>query len=220
MTKTKLFLVDDQVLFVDMLTDIIKHRTEDIDVIGSVSTGEEAVKVIPLMQPDIVLLDVRMLGMDGLDVLIKLRNIKSDQTVIMLTTFQDIDKAKECMKAGASGFLLKNMSVNDLIDKIRTISKGDVVISSQIAEKIFLNNQEEKKETKQAQLNLTEEEKKILEQLSKREMEVYKLLIQGFSNTEIAEKLFIARQTVKNHIYSIYSKSGYHDRFKIISGKR
>ncbi len=220
MNKTKLFLVDDQVLFVDMLSDIIRHRTDDLEVIGSASSGEDAIQIVPELQPDIVLLDVRMPGLDGFGVLDHLKKWNREVIVIMLTTFQDVEKAKDCMNGGASGFLLKNMSVNDLIDKIRTISRGGVVISSQIAEKIFSAEKEEKRKSEQSQLNLNEEETKILEQLSKREMEVYKLLIQGFSNSEIADKLFIARQTVKNHIYSIYSKIGYHDRFKIISGKR
>lgn len=220
MKKMTLFLVDDQILFLDMLSNIVKNRAEDMEVVGTASSGEDALKKISAINPDIVLLDVKMPGIDGLQVLSKIKQINCETIVLMLTTFQDVEKAKKCMEAGASGFLLKNMSVNDLIDKVRAVSRGDVLISSQIAEKIFTSEQNGINKIEKTQMALNDEDHKRLENLSKREMEVYKLLRQGYSNAEIAEKLFIARQTVKNHIYSIYTKIGYHDRFKIISGKR
>lgn len=214
MKKTRLYLVDDQVLFVDMLTSIMSHRTDDLEVIGSATSGEEALKAIPELKPDIVLLDVRMPGIDGIEVIGRLQSELPGLKVVMLTTFQDVAKARSALNKGASGFLLKNSSVNDLIEKIQTIQKGDVVISSQIAEKMFSPS-----DTEQEDPPSGEEQKQDLSQLSRREQEVYELLIQGFSNSEIADKLFIARQTVKNHIYSIYSKIGHRDRFKIISRK-
>lgn len=219
MSKIKLYLVDDQILFVDMLTGIIEHRTEDMIVVGSSNTGRDVVSRLNELQPDILLLDVRMPEEDGISVLEKVKSRFSDLTIVMLTTFQDVEKAQQALQMGASGFLLKNMSVNDLIEKIRTISKGDVVISSQIAEKMFnpTTSGTPGKIKEPSPQNLNSIKKDIHDALSKRELEVYELLVQGYSNSEIAEKLFIARQTVKNHIYSIYSKIGYHDRFKIIS---
>ncbi len=210
----RLFLVDDQILFVDMLRDIIGHRARDMKVVGTSYSGQDALERIAALEPNIILLDVRMPDMDGISVLKEFRKKYPETKIIMLTTFQDAEKARQAMKEGASGYLLKNMSVNDLIDKIRTIYKGNVVLSAPVAEKMF---QEPEHPVEWGEKGL---EPSYLSALSRREAEVYKLLIQGYSNSEIAEKLFIARQTVKNHIYSIYSKIGSHDRFKIISGSR
>ncbi len=219
MDTIRLFLVDDQILFVDMLTDIITHRAQDMQVAGTAYSGPDAMRKIAGIKPNIILLDVRMPDVDGISVLKEFRKKYPDIKIIMLTTFQDIEKARQAMKEGASGYLLKNMSVNDLIDKIRTIYKGNVIISASIAEKMFQQTEDnqQKSENKESGKKV---EPPYLSVLSRREAEVYELLLQGYSNSEIAEKLFIARQTVKNHIYSIYSKIGSHDRAKIISGSR
>ncbi len=212
MEKIKLLLVDDQTLFVESLKTVLKTRAKDMAVIGVANDGPTAVAMVALEQPDIILMDVRMPGMNGVETTRQIKEKYPLIKVLMLTTFDDDDYVVEALKLGAVGYLLKDMPPAELIKAIRTLHEGGVLISPKVAAKVVdrliiptgkVRNQDP-------------ESNSLVDELSNREKEVLRLLAQGFDNREIAARLFIAEQTVKNHVSVIYSKLGVHDRVQAL----
>lgn len=208
MDKIKLLLVDDQTLFVESLKTVLRTRAKDMIVIGVANDGPSALEMVAGEQPDVILMDVRMPGMNGVETTRQIKEKFPLIKVLMLTTFDDDDYVVEALKLGAVGYLLKDMPPSELIKAIRAVHEGGVLISPKVAAKIVdkLINPAGKARNPDPELNL------LVNELSNREKEVLRLLAQGFDNKEIANRLFIAEQTVKNHVSIIYSKLGVHDR--------
>lgn len=207
MEKIKLLLVDDQTLFVESLKTVLKTRAKDMTVLGVANDGPTALAMIAVEQPDIILMDVRMPGMNGVETTRQIKEKYPWIKVLMLTTFDDDDYVVEALKLGAVGYLLKDMPPAELIKAIREVHEGGVLISPKVAAKIvdkLINPVKER--------SLNSDQNSLANELSNREKEVLRLLAQGFDNKEIAARLFIAEQTVKNHVSVIYSKLGVHDR--------
>lgn len=202
--KIRIVLVDDQVLFVESLKTVLEVRAEDIEVVGIAHDGEEAIAVVEETAPDIVLMDVRMPGMDGVETTRVLHERHPDVKVVMLTTFDDDIYVEEAMKYNAVGYMLKNLPPQDLIDSIRAVISGTIQISPSIIKKLLGSETEKAAETG------TEVR---VRDFSRREREILYLISKGYDNLQIANTLFIAEQTVKNHIAKIYTKIGIHDRF-------
>ena len=200
MKKISVFLVDDQVLFVDSLKNVLNTRAKDITVIGVAYNGKTAVEQVDRLKPDIVLMDVRMPIMDGVECTRIIKERSPDTHVMMLTTFDDDEYVLEAMEIGAVGYLLKNIHPSYLIHAIRSVFQGGVIISPQIARKL-MNKEKLPLEKEKTKSNL-------LGELSNREREVLLQLSDGLSNREIAEKLFIAEQTVKSLIGKILEELG------------
>jgi DNA-binding NarL/FixJ family response regulator len=211
MEKISLVIADDQLLFVDLLKSIIVTRTDDFSIVGVAYNGEEAIAIARSEDPDILLLDIRMPGLDGVEVTKVVCSELPDVKVIILTTFPDDEYVIKALDYGASGYLLKNMPVDELITSIRAVHGGNFIVSQPIAKKVFRQTIGQQEGQKGAKV-LTEKQKEMARTLSRREREVYELMVQGYGNDEIAEKLFISMQTVKNHISSIYGKIGIHSR--------
>ena len=210
MDKIKLLLVDDQTLFVESLKTVLRTRAKDMIVIGVANDGPAALAMVAAEQPDVVLMDVRMPGMNGVEATRQLKEKFPVIKVLMLTTFDDDDYVIEALKFGAVGYLLKDMPPAVLIKAIRAVHEGGVLISPKVAAKIVdkLVYHPGKERSPDSEPSL------LANDLSNREKEVLHLLAQGLDNKEIAAKLFIAEQTVKNHVSIIYSKLGVHDRFQ------
>ncbi len=210
MDKIKLLLVDDQTLFVESLRTVLRIRAKDMMVIGGAGDGPTALTMVALEQPDVVLMDVCMTGMNGVEATRRIKEKFPAIRVLMLTTFDDDDYVVEALKAGAIGYLLKDMPPAELITAIRAVYEGGVLISPKVAAKIVdkLIIQPGKDR------NPGSEPGSLIHVLSNREKEVLRLLARGLDNKEIATQLFIAEQTVKNHVNIIYSKLGVHDRFQ------
>ena len=208
----KLMLVDDQILLVKSLKRVIESISDDMEIIATAYDGKEALELLKSVQPDIILLDVRMPGMDGVETARIVSSMYPKVQIVMLTTFDDDDYIKEALKYGVVGYILKDIEPLDLISCIRAIYSGSVLISPLIAAKLFKQIQYfERKED-----NITDTSGDSIplwmKALSPRERDVLKLIAKGLTNRQIADKLFIAEQTVRNHVSLIYSKLGVHNR--------
>lgn len=212
MEKIKIVLVDDQALFLESLKMVLETRTEDIEVIGSASNGEEAIARVKELNPHIVLMDVRMPVMDGVEATRIIHREFPSVQIMMLTTFDNDEYVYEALHDGAIGYLLKDIPPEELISSIRAMRKGAVQLSPVVAAKLIEKAYGPKKTP-----NVSDEDAhtiRLIESLSKREKEILKLIAKGHDNKEIAKTMFIAEQTVKNHVSTIYSKLEARDRIQ------
>lgn len=213
METVKIILVDDQQLFVESLKTVIEARSENIEVVGIGYNGEEAVRLVRALRPHIVLMDVRMPVMDGVEATKIICRKFPDTQVIMLTTYDDEVYVHDALSKGAVGYLLKETQPSNLIMSILAVKEGSVLISPLVAKKLV------KQLDNPAQFSAAAEtagQTPWLDDLTKREKEVLLLLAKGHTNKTIAEELFIEEQTVRNHVSMIYSKIGVHDRIEVM----
>lgn len=203
MNKIKILVADDQTLMRDGLKTIIDLE-DNMEVIGTAKNGQEAVEFCKNQLPDLILMDIRMPGMDGVESTKIIKSLYPDVVILILTTFNDDDYIIDALAHGASGYILKDIEGDELIKTINDAYKGSFMLPSDVAIKIA---------KKLAKNNIvTAEEKHSLEGLSDREIEVAKMVALGFNNKQIASSLFISEGTVKNYISGIYSKLGTSDR--------
>ncbi len=203
----RILLVDDQPLFREGLATLLNIH-EDVTVIGEANNGQEAVALTAAHQPDVVLMDVRMPVLDGVAATRILRQEQPHIPVIILTTFDDDEYVFEGLRAGAVGYLLKDVSSQKLIEAIKTAVRGETFLQPSVAAKVV------------AELNrMTSQDtpppaaaQPLVEPLSDRELEILQILASGASNREIAQQLFIAEGTVKNHVTNILGKLNVRDR--------
>lgn len=210
MEKIKVLLVDDQILFVESLRMVLEKMTNDIIVVGVAQNGREAVELASALQPNVILMDVRMPEMNGVESARIISDRFSEIRIIMLTTFDDDEYIIEALKYGASGYLLKNVPPADLIAAIRAVFEGNVLMAPKVASKLvekLVNTTEDK-----PSVDITLNSPDWLDQLSNREKEILSLIAQGYDNREIAKRLYIGEQTVRNYVSIIYCKMGVRDR--------
>lgn len=199
----RVFLVDDQTLVRKGVRSLLS-LLPDIDVVGEASDGIEALSLIPSVQPDVVLLDVRMPGLDGLSVLRALAVPGQAPHFIVLTTFDDADVLFEGCKAGARGFLLKDVSLEQLASAIQAVAAGRSILQPSITETLLRNLKEPRRPVPSGE--------GPIEVLSERERDVIRLMAGGFSNREIGEMLGLTEGTVKNHVSRLLLKLEARDR--------
>lgn len=205
MTETiQLLLVDDQRLMRDGLR-ILLELESDFEVVGEAENGAEALEAYTQLSPDVILMDIRMPEMDGVEATRRLREIDPNAKVIILTTFDDNEYVFEGLRAGALGYLLKDVSGDELADAIRKVAAGGSMIEPSVARKVVA-------EFARLAPATSEATKELIEPLSDREIEILKLVSQGLTNKEIAGKLFLAEGTVKNYVTSILQKIDARDR--------
>lgn len=202
----RLVLIDDQMLVRSGVRKLLE-LTPDIQVVGEAADGEAGLRVIAAQAPDVVLLDIRMPQMSGLAALAALRESGESVPVIMLTTFDDDEPLIEAIKAGARGFLLKDVSLERLADAIRTVTAGGTLIQPAVTERILRGIE---------RLPADFESLDPPDRLTPRETEVLRLIAGGFSNKEISETFGTSEGTVKNHASSIFSKLGVRDRTRAV----
>ncbi|WP_147534339.1 response regulator transcription factor [Bacillus marasmi] len=197
MEPIRLLLAEDQELIRSSL-QIVLDIEEDIQVVAAVENGEHAVTFCEKEPPDMVLMDINMPVMDGIEATRKIKEKHPYIKIIMLTTFQEMDYVIEALRIGAEGYLLKAIDTKDLVAGIRVVANGGNLITHEVAKSLFSNHIDSPGKNKE------ENAQKYL--LSKRELEILKCLSEGLSNQFIAEKLFLSMGTVKNYISSLYSK--------------
>jgi len=199
-------LVDDQNLVRKGVRSLLE-LSEEIDVIGEAPDGIEAIRTIPEINPDVVLLDMRMPGKSGLDVLQELSAAGKLPPTIILTTFDDDEMVLAGIKAGAKGFLLKDVSLEELVDAIKTVAEGGSAVKPAVTERLLKGL--ENMHTDFMSLDRPDP-------LTERETEILRLMAGGYSNKEIANSLGVAEGTVKNHVSNILSKMGVRDRTRAV----
>ncbi|MGO9309689.1 MAG: response regulator [Spirochaetia bacterium] len=215
MTKVRVLLVDDQVLFVESLRTVLDTRAPDFEVVGVAMSGREAIRMVMDSQPDIILMDVRMPDMDGVEATKIIHEAYPRIHVLMLTTFDDDAYVVEALNHGAAGYVLKDMPPQELIVSLRAVCSGSIIISPQVANKLLRIREAEGKPDEGGVSRLPPAaESSFLRFLSKREIEILRLIGKGADNALIARKLSIAEQTVKNHVSVIYSKLHVHNRMQ------
>jgi DNA-binding NarL/FixJ family response regulator len=199
----RVLIADDQALVRGGFRMILEMQP-DIEVVGEAGDGREALDQARLKKPDVVLMDVRMPGMDGIEATRRLRSSDVDSRVLMLTTFDLDEYVYEAMKAGASGFLLKNAPPAQLADAVRTVAAGDALLSPGITRRLI--------EHYVAQPRVGVDGHAELEQLTERERQVLELIAAGLSNAEIAARLIVSEATVRTHVNRVLSKLSLRDR--------
>lgn len=202
----KVFLVDDQTLVRQGVRSLLE-LADDIEVIGEAPDGETAIARIPEAQPDVVLLDMRMPGLSGLDVLEHLGKSQQMPPTIILTTFDDDNLVLAGIKAGAKGYLLKDVSLDELVGGVKTVAEGGSLVKPAVTERLMKGL--EGMRTEFSSLDRPDP-------LTDRETEILRLMAGGYSNKEIANSLGVAEGTVKNHVSNILSKLGVRDRTRAV----
>jgi DNA-binding NarL/FixJ family response regulator len=201
----RVLIADDQALFREGLETLLSVH-QDIEVVGQASNGQEAVELSSRFHPDVVLMDMQMPVLNGAGATRRLRQTLPDCRVIALTTFDDKETIFDALRAGAAGYLLKDVSSADLANAIRLTSRGDSILEPSVAAKVL-------EEFSRVSSSPVVNRSAILpEPLSDREVEVLKLVTQGLSNREIAAKLFISPGTAKTHIHNVCGKLGVQNR--------
>ena len=179
---------------------------EDIEVVAEASNGKEAVEKAARFDPTVVLMDIRMPELDGLEATRRILAADADARVLVLTTFDLDEYVYEALRAGASGFVLKDDPPEQLIAAVRTVSSGDALLSPAVTRRVIGAF------TRMPRPSPPKE----LDDLSAREREVFRLIALGLSNAQIGQKLFIGETTVKTHVTHILSKLGLHDRVQAV----
>ena len=202
--QIRVLLVDDQRLMREGLRILLELET-DLEIVGEATNGEEALRAYAEVEPDVVLMDVRMPGMDGVEATWRLRERWPSARVIILTTFDDDEYVFEGLRAGARGYLLKDVSGHDLAEAVRTVAAGGALIEPSVARRVVA-------EFARMAPPVRQPDEGLAEPLSDREREILRLVAQGLTNREISDQLCLAQGTVKNYVTTILQKLGARDR--------
>ncbi|MBB0244848.1 response regulator [Streptomyces alkaliphilus] len=203
-------VVDDQTLVRQGIRSLL-GLAEGVEVVAEAEDGRSAVAVIRAHAPDVVLLDLRMPGRDGIGALEDLRELGIDVPVLVLTTFDDDELVLGALRAGARGYLLKDVTLEQLVGAVRTLADGGTLVRPAITERLLRTVREGG-----APEPLGEDVSAPVEKLTGREVEVLRLLAGGYTNREIADALFLAEGTVKNHVSAVLLKLGTRDRTRAV----
>jgi len=202
----RVVLVDDQTLVRRGIRSLLE-LAGDIEIVAEAADGDEGIATILRERPDVVLLDVRMPRKDGLEVLRELQEARALPPTVLLTTFDDDEVLLEAVKAGARGYLLKDVSLEQLTDAIRSVAGGGTMIRPALTERVLRGLEHVRRDFDALDPP---------DPLTKREVEILRLMAGGYSNREIAGALGTAEGTVKNHASSILSKLGVRDRTRAV----
>jgi len=199
--KIRVMIVDDHQIVRDGLRTYLELN-EDIQVIGEASDGRAAIEAAGQLKPDVILMDLVMPGLDGIAAIAEIKSLGIGSRVIALTSFVDDEKVFPAIQAGASSYLLKDISREGLVDSIRAVYRGEAVLHPEVMRKLMAQVPSRQRAEKPADLP----------PLTAREVEVIRLVAQGMSNREIATALVISEKTAKAHISNILGKLGIEDR--------
>jgi DNA-binding NarL/FixJ family response regulator len=202
----RVMLVDDQTLVRQGVRSLLE-LSDDIEVVGEAADGQSAIDTVAEINPDVLLLDMRMPNGSGLDVLIELAERQQLPATIILTTFDDDELVLSGIRAGARGYLLKDVALDELLDAVRAVADGKTIVKPAVTQRLLKG------------LGGIRTDFNSLEQpdpLTERETEILRLMAGGYSNKEIANALNVAEGTVKNHVSNVLSKMGVRDRTRAV----
>jgi DNA-binding NarL/FixJ family response regulator len=205
----RVLIADDQTIVRAGFAALLAAQP-DIDVVAQGGDGREAVRLAEVHRPDVVLMDIRMPGMDGIDAT---KRILADPAngstrVLVLTTFDVDEYVYEALSAGASGFLLKDSTADDLVSAVRVVARGDALLAPRVTGRLIREFARQRRATPQPSPQLTT--------LTARETEVLGLIAGGLSNSEIATRLVVSEHTVKTHVARVFTKLGLRDRAQAV----
>ncbi len=198
----RVLLVDDQRLMRDGLRTLLELES-DLEVVGEAANGQQAVQVYAELKPNVVLMDIRMPNMNGVEATERLCQDWPEANIIILTTFDDDEYVFDGLRAGAKGYLLKDVSGEELATAVRAVAGGSALLGSSVAQRVLAQF---------AGLHPAKAEAVLPESLTDRELEILQLIAEGLSNPEIAARLFLAEGTVKNYVSTILQKTDTRDR--------
>ena len=201
----RVLLVDDQALFREGLDTLLSVH-KDIQVIGQASNGQAAVDLALKLRPDVILMDMQMPILNGVGATRRLKGSLPDCRIIVLTTFDDKETIFDALRAGAVGYLLKDVGSAQLAESIRRTARGESILDPSVAAKVVAEF------SRVSSLVTAASSEVLAEPLSEREIEVLRLVTAGMSNREIAQKLIISAGTAKTHIHNLCGKLGVHNR--------
>jgi two-component system NarL family response regulator len=204
----RVLIADDQALFRRGLF-VVLGTEDDIEVVAEAEDGEEAIAKAEELAPDAVLMDVRMPRVNGIEAARRIREILPSTKILMLTVSDEEDDLYEAIKAGANGYLLKEISVEEVANAIHAVVQGQSLISPSMASKLL-------NEFNSLARQAAEKEELPAPVLTARELEVLKLVARGMSNKDVADQLFISENTVKNHVRNILEKLHLHSRMEAV----
>jgi DNA-binding NarL/FixJ family response regulator len=207
--SVKVLLVDDQALIRAGFRMILEAE-EDMEVVGECADGTQAVDSVRRLKPDVVLMDIRMPEMDGIEATRRIAGggAESGPRVLMLTTFDLDEYVYDALHAGASGFLLKDVPADQLVEGIRVVAQGEALLAPSVTRRLI----QEFSRGRAVQRSAPAE----LQELTPRELEVFKLIARGLSNAEIAAELVVSETTVKTHVARVLMKLGVRDRVQAV----
>jgi DNA-binding NarL/FixJ family response regulator len=186
-------VVDDHELFRHGITEMLQER--GVRVVGSAVTAEDALELVARLEPDVVLMDLGLPGMSGIEAIRRLAKSHPDIPVVVLSALSDEDDLMSAILAGASGYVLKSAAIDEVVASLHAAAEGDAVVAPELAGKLLGRIRRTRASTPDP-----------ADALSERELEVLDLMSEGFNNAEIAARLFISQNTVKNHVASILTK--------------
>ncbi len=209
-TRIRILIADDHPIVRDGLRKLL-NLEEDFDIVGEASDGREVLDLVREHEPDIVLLDLRMPNMDGLTALQNLQQVSKKTRVIILTASEDKNEFIQAMKLGCSGIVLKQTAPELIIKSIRKVNAGEIWLDSHTTAAVMRQFAAPNGDFSGLPISKPRERSP----LSTREREIVALVAQGYKNKEMAEKMFISEQTVKNHLHNIFDKLGVSDRLEL-----
>ncbi|WP_328364708.1 response regulator transcription factor [Streptomyces sp. NBC_00457] len=202
----RVVLADDQQLIRTALSMVLAEL-DDVEVVGEAATGEEAVRLVAELAPDVVVMDIRMPGMGGIEATDHITRDEPDTRVVVLTTFDDDDHVYGALRAGASGFLVKDMALDDIIAAVRVVAAGDALIAPSVTRRLIRDF---------ASRPQPPGTRRDLKAITDREREVLTLVGTGLSNTEIAAELCISVATAKTYMTRLLTKLDARDRVQLV----
>jgi DNA-binding NarL/FixJ family response regulator len=203
----RVLIADDESLVRGGLRMILEAQ-KDIEVAAEAEDGHRAVRLAEQLEPDIVLMDIRMPGLDGLEATRRILAARTGVRILVLTTFDLDEYVYEAMRAGASGFLLKSARPQQLVEAVRTVVAGDALLAPEITRRLLAEFLRRPPPGAARRLGLDE--------LTRRELEVFELIAAGLSNPEIAARLIVGEETVKTHVSRVFLKLGLRDRVQAV----
>ena len=196
--KTRIMIADDHAMLREGMHNLLE-KEKDFELVGEAADGEEAVRLAGKLKPDIVIMDIVMPKLNGIEATRQIKQVSPATALLILTAYSDIRYIIGLLEAGACGYLLKNSPGKDVIRAIRAVRSGESVLDSEVTRKLV---------QRLASLSKSPDEREASGQLTSREIEILKWAARGLSNKELSEKLFISLRTVKAHMTNIFNKLG------------